>query len=792
MIMLASAFAMAAAVPGAPPDGVLREIAARIEAAAPPPTEFSRSRPQTILAVEAGGLNYEQNLTLMCLQGLVNRRSPRLFCVGMNRFNLDADRHWLQRFQQEYGIAHETISYDDALAKFAGELQGCVVWDPDLPATLNIAAMVGAALDLLPVSPGQVERAVQAGLDPVFHLRNLWPDHLAAERWAAQHLLPHMSREHVGAIHVRGHILHLCRDLLVMHRAYTLDLSSAPLRPVERELRGRCLEHINDGGVVWGWVCLDGEPEHVRQASEHGLRVLCSTNSPNLSLFSRLEPKRALFSQPHEDLAHVAPEEKAYLSFVLSDGDSIPILLTRQWYWWADPQRGRVPFGWEIQPMLADLAPLVLEYYYDTMTPQDQFILGPSGSGYTHPSEMPNRDDFLRWSAEGARQTGALAVGINDAMELDTMRAWSAALPDSPGFLYGWAGSATKPVRIVGGKPHIHYTFLPRQPRKGEKKDAAYYEEFADQVIALAEQRGLPCVFPIHLSCYWSGPSDIPKIIEAIGDQLPVEVVKPERLLALARVVHADRLSVRLAQLAALMPQIGGRAVLHLDNTFARDIETTITCDPPAGVSVTPSKARAAVPAEGSVGIELRLSTTGADAPAELTVRLTKPEERTFRVPLIVAPPPEGKDLRGLTLQSLWPGTKCGRVGRAEPDPEAHDGEVWLSDPERDATDQAIVWGQYEEVPAGSYWAVWRLKSAAPGEGAIARLDVYNYYAAQAGRRGLAAQMVLNGEDLEPGKFRDIWVPFDHDGFGKLEYRIFWADGAPLALDRIVVLRRAE
>ena len=149
MIILASAFAMAAAVPGAPPDGVLREIATRVQAAGPPRAEFARSRPPTILAVEADGLSYEQKLTLMCLQGLVNRRSPRLFCVGMNQFNLDADRHWLQRFQQEYGIAHETISYDDALARSAGELQGCVVWDPDLPATQNIAAMVGAALDLL-------------------------------------------------------------------------------------------------------------------------------------------------------------------------------------------------------------------------------------------------------------------------------------------------------------------------------------------------------------------------------------------------------------------------------------------------------------------------------------------------------------------------------------------------------------------------------------------------------------------------------------------------------------------
>ena len=56
---------------------------------------------------------------------------------------------------------------------------------------------------------------------------------------------------------------------------------------------------------------------------------------------------------------------------------------------WDSPKRGKFPLGWEIQPLLYDLAPGILQYYFESASEMDEFLGSCSGIGYIHPDIFP-------------------------------------------------------------------------------------------------------------------------------------------------------------------------------------------------------------------------------------------------------------------------------------------------------------------------------------------------------------------------------------------------------------------
>jgi hypothetical protein len=59
------------------------------------------------------------------------------------------------------------------------------------------------------------------------------------------------------------------------------------------------------------------------------------------------------------------------------------------------PARGKVPFNWEVQPLLAELAPGLLEKYIGSATENDCLVAGPSGAGYIVPPLASNLAKYM-------------------------------------------------------------------------------------------------------------------------------------------------------------------------------------------------------------------------------------------------------------------------------------------------------------------------------------------------------------------------------------------------------------
>ena len=86
--------------------------------------------------------------------------------------------------------------------------------------------------------------------------------------------------------------------------------------------------------------------------------------------------------------------------------------------YWEDPNRGKVPVTWGFNPLLAQFAPAVVEFFAKSATPKDSFWGWTAG--YTHPSCF-SPANFKLYAEETRR--GLYELGISPAVDVwDSVR----------------------------------------------------------------------------------------------------------------------------------------------------------------------------------------------------------------------------------------------------------------------------------------------------------------------------------------------------------------------------------
>lgn len=99
------------------------------------------------------------------LQGLANRNAPQFYLFYCSEFGLDTDQFWFDWYRGEDGwLSKATItplnSLQEAVTRFRSLVKGVVVYDPNVPATSNLASTAAGCDDLIPVRydpvPGSV------------------------------------------------------------------------------------------------------------------------------------------------------------------------------------------------------------------------------------------------------------------------------------------------------------------------------------------------------------------------------------------------------------------------------------------------------------------------------------------------------------------------------------------------------------------------------------------------------------------------------------------------------------
>ncbi|TLN05717.1 hypothetical protein FDZ74_13385 [bacterium] len=221
--------------------------------------------------------------------------------------------------------------------------------------------------------------------------------------------------------------------------------------------------------------------------------------------------------------------EGVYLTFTLSDGDQLMMMSTAELGNWYSPARGKVCFNWEVQPLLAELAPALLEKYQRSASITDCLIAGPSGAGYIVPPLAPDLPRYLR---ETARLCNAAGLSVATSYVADPPRRVLRQLARHGGgldYLAGYAVVGRKPQTLVDDCVIVANEI----PVVSHIWDDA--EETLAAVRSLAEMPGpRPRFIGVHLFAYRTTIDDVARFAESLQDE-HVHIVRADTFLTLAK-----------------------------------------------------------------------------------------------------------------------------------------------------------------------------------------------------------------------------------------------------------------
>ncbi|KAI8272788.1 hypothetical protein K4K56_002262 [Colletotrichum sp. SAR 10_98] len=458
-------------------------------------------------------LSGEEQILLVSLQGLVNRRQPRLYLYwSPDSSNSDdaVNEAWLRQIEgQGFKSADVTSDPFRLVDKYKSEIRGAIVYDTKLPDTINLASTLAGLYGAVIASE---ELARRLNLSIIEDLRGRFKDKHELYEYAARSVWPKVTDRLITAIKPISTVLYANRTWETLLKAnssvtdssnngtYTADLSRfinrsnsvyvnitdafpvdgfgpsvyrvqvtadnqtvADFRPGDEAEDAFLFE---DGGshladYPGGWRFADGSAamiykfDYPRRATQLTLTLsmwnqylvsasaekpgyqkvnsifrdyIVGTAAPCIWLDSNRPREAALLDkllrqfQPNaaylgwfpngDEMTGVTQLAKngiyvVFLSLIYLEGDNLQYDQRAMFSHWNDPERGSVPLGWTISPLLRDIGPGILSYYQRTATKNDLLIAGPDGAGYTYPGVWPKRalSDFLAQSGEYVRET---------------------------------------------------------------------------------------------------------------------------------------------------------------------------------------------------------------------------------------------------------------------------------------------------------------------------------------------------------------------------------------------------
>lgn len=342
---------------------------------------------QVLDSIEVQALTGDELITFSALQGQVNRKQPRIYLVDP-RAGEGRDT-WANTATVGLGSSKlfTTENKYDLLAKYAGEVQGMVLYDPVVsPHYRNLACTVAGSHRALPVTAEIRERLQEHGISlPVLvdltKLKYSSPieiyEYLYQTYWA--------GCEKRLIVSARPTDLHHTRDIAAACGAAVVWLDNRI--PAERDLMRKFFRDMKAGeAIALGWYTT--ERSGITTASEFGIGTMAADFYLNASVYSGTDHKIQIPRVPR------MPEltNKVYVAMFISDGDNIQYVQHAMRGIWdrSASARGKVSLNWTIAPGLVDIGPGILNYYFTTATPNDCFVCGPSGMGYMMPCNTLN------------------------------------------------------------------------------------------------------------------------------------------------------------------------------------------------------------------------------------------------------------------------------------------------------------------------------------------------------------------------------------------------------------------
>lgn len=411
------------------------------------------------------------------LEGIVNRKQPRLACIGPS--DAEGDLFWLR-------IHHLTMNPIDGFAaveKYQAELNGLVVVDPARPETRNVATTLAGLDSALICEPELLVKLTNAPFNLQIRedLRGRFANRAEVYDYLLKEVWPRCSRHVLAGLSPRMH--GGLRDFLVAANASVVWLDAK--KPEDAALLARFAPDLKPAQALYvGWW--PDEDAGLKWIGQFGISVLASDFFHNGSLLAGV----------HEQVTPppVAPppalQNKMYLALYLSDGDNIQYMQHSLRQLWKDPARGKVPIGWTVSPLSVDLDPALLNYYYQTATTNDCLVSGPSGAGYGRldfwkPSDL---DAFTKLTNPYLERSGIRIITVWLRVDDSIGNSFATNCPALLGLISHEGGAQAKvygDLPMIGLVGKANYAASAEQLRSGIEREAANWNGSEPKFLAV-------------------------------------------------------------------------------------------------------------------------------------------------------------------------------------------------------------------------------------------------------------------------------------------------------------------
>lgn len=477
-----------------------------------------------------GGMG--ENAFFVSLQGIVNRSKAKLYLEYPKDWEYK-ESYTLRSFY-EHRLDYEfqqIASINQALSILGEQLKGYIVWDANSRSSLCVAFTLAGLRDAVVVTK-EMEPLMKAHhLLKIadFNDRFIGMNDEEIFRWAYREYGKECNKDYIvwmgGAS--GDQIMPSIADFGVSKKAFFVDLSTDPKHTGEYRLADSLLGQMHPFSMIMGWHSYgkDLERHYVTLTSRHGMRVEGLNTFPNLSFTSMTPPSADFkFVNNHhvQDGKIYKPEKKVYIALVQTDGLGLGS--------WNSPERGSIPYAWEVTINWYWMAPVLLQFYYENATANDFFIGSLSGPGYLYPKAIPDSlfeplmhiaDTICKKLDLNVFETmdysqGSSGVG-NDDLPRSIIKKYFNAMPGIIGMVNGYAPSYT--FGTVDKKPFLSFDYY-----LDERMPEGDVIEDLNELIRVNSQK--PYFMTLHVR-EWNDIDRVKRIlanIEGNAEVLPLDV----------------------------------------------------------------------------------------------------------------------------------------------------------------------------------------------------------------------------------------------------------------------------
>ena len=417
------------------------------------------------------------------IQGLVNRNTPQLYILyvreGLSGHQMNVDDFWLKTLRGGDNIISKANqvylgSLEDVIQVFRQYFTAVALWDPNIPATGNVALTISGADSYLPLrydrAPDSLFTQVVIGASqlpsgirlpgkftavdriPDTNLKTTSTQKGDAYIWAKTQYMDKglCSPTHLSfaldpidwdkkAEGIQYSDLPNCmivnHDFYISKKSFFVDLGpwwnqvptdikfSAYLSGIDKkvliEVLKSAYEHtiegdrlLRVGGMVPWWLkytknhadqAVASMAPSVTETIEEYISVISAFNGiidadnypfgalANASVYQHIPLNENYFQNPVPPQRPL--ENKNYLLFVIGDFNSSALMYQTIPKLWNDISRGLLSITWAYTPIVTERIPHVINYMYETRTPNDFFAGGGTGAGLCFPNRfIPPRE----------------------------------------------------------------------------------------------------------------------------------------------------------------------------------------------------------------------------------------------------------------------------------------------------------------------------------------------------------------------------------------------------------------